>query len=146
MGKWLAKFPPDKQESQTDKADTVGERAQCRDCQFLIGRFHPKYPLLNHRRKLSQRQPGCRLCNLDGWSATGICNGSSVVAAMTGSTALCREPMGGEEWTVHLTDGQRLPLSSIRGVTKPDGAAWTVREHGYDGEGPVGVRILRAEP
>ena len=38
-------------------------------------------------------------------------------------------------WMVHLTDGQRLPLSIIRGVTKPDGTAWTVREHGYDGEG-----------
>lgn len=39
-------------------------------------------------------------------------------------------------WTVHLTDGQRLPSTSIRGVTALDGRAWTVREHGYDGEGP----------
>lgn len=41
-------------------------------------------------------------------------------------------------WTVHLTDGQRLPLAVIRSVGKTDGegklvGAWTVREHGYDG-------------
>jgi hypothetical protein len=44
----------------------------------------------------------------------------------------------GAAWTVHLTDGQRLPLAGIRSVSKTDGegkivAAWTVREHGYDG-------------
>lgn len=44
----------------------------------------------------------------------------------------------GVAWTVHLTDGHRLPLASIRSVGKTDGegtllAAWTVREHGYDG-------------
>lgn len=43
-------------------------------------------------------------------------------------------------WTVCLTDGQRVPLSIIRAVasTHPDGrirAAWTMREHGYDGHG-----------
>ena len=45
---------------------------------------------------------------------------------------------GGGSWTVHLTDGQRLPLASIRSVGKTDGegkliAAWSVREHGFDG-------------
>ncbi len=45
----------------------------------------------------------------------------------------------GVAWTVHLTDGQRLPLSSIRSVGKTDGegrlvAAWSVRAHGYDGD------------
>jgi hypothetical protein len=48
----------------------------------------------------------------------------------------------GKEWTVHLTDGQRLPLFIIRSVGQTDCAgrivaAWIVREHGYDGEGPV---------
>ena len=43
-------------------------------------------------------------------------------------------------WSVHLTDGQRLPLRSIQSVarTSADGkvlSAWTVREHDYDGEG-----------
>ena len=49
-------------------------------------------------------------------------------------------------WAVHLTDGHQLPLTTIRGVTKPDGTAWTVREHGYDGEGPVdGRRASKTE-
>ena len=44
-------------------------------------------------------------------------------------------------WTVVLTDGPRLPLSMIRSVGRTDAtgqivAAWTVREHGYDGDGP----------
>jgi hypothetical protein len=55
-----------------------------------------------------------------------------------GTVEECRWTAGG--WTVHLTDGQQLPLTIIRGVTKPDGTAWTVREHGYDGEGPVDGR------
>lgn len=50
-----------------------------------------------------------------------------------GTVEECRWSENG--WTVHLTDGQRLPLSIIRGVTTLDGAAWTTREHGYDGEG-----------
>ena len=50
-----------------------------------------------------------------------------------GTVDACRWTAGA--WTVHLTDGQRLPLTIIRGVTTPDGAAWTVREHGYDGQG-----------
>lgn len=50
-----------------------------------------------------------------------------------GTVEKCR--WDGHGWTVHLTDGQRLPLSIIRGVTKPDGTAWTTREHGHDGEG-----------
>jgi hypothetical protein len=41
-------------------------------------------------------------------------------------------------WMVLLTDGQHLPIASIRSVgsTNAEGhliAAWTVREHGYDG-------------
>jgi len=43
-------------------------------------------------------------------------------------------------WMVHLTDGQRLPLSTIRSVGRTDDvgkivAAWTVRGHGFNGEG-----------
>jgi len=46
----------------------------------------------------------------------------------------------GNGWTLWLTDGQRMPLSMIRSVGQTDDtgqivAAWTVREHGYDGEG-----------
>ena len=43
-------------------------------------------------------------------------------------------------WTVYLTDGQQVPLSLVRAVGQTDDsgrlcAAWTVREHGYDGKG-----------
>jgi hypothetical protein len=46
----------------------------------------------------------------------------------------------GTAWTVCLTDGQHLPLRAIRSVGQTDAAgnvvaAWTVRDHGYDGEG-----------
>jgi hypothetical protein len=46
----------------------------------------------------------------------------------------------GTGWTVHLDDGQRLPLWMVRSVRKTDRegrviAAWTVREHGFDGNG-----------
>jgi hypothetical protein len=45
----------------------------------------------------------------------------------------------GRAWTVVLTDGQRLPLTGIRSVGRTNAAseivaAWTVLEHGYDGE------------
>ena len=57
-----------------------------------------------------------------------------------GTVEACR--WGGNGWTLCLTDGQEMPLSIIRSVGRTDEAgqivaAWTVREHGYDGEGPV---------
>ena len=44
----------------------------------------------------------------------------------------------GMAWSVLLTDGQRLPLTSVRSVGQTDSkgkvvAAWSVLEHGYDG-------------
>lgn len=46
----------------------------------------------------------------------------------------------GSAWRVTLVDGQTLPLAAILSVGKTDAAgsvvaAWTVRTHGYDGEG-----------
>ena len=46
----------------------------------------------------------------------------------------------GHGWSIQLTDGQRLRLSAIRSVGKPDSvgqivSAWTVKEHGLDGTG-----------
>lgn len=45
-----------------------------------------------------------------------------------------------KSWMVMLTNGDRLPLARVRSVGKTDEtgrviAAWTVREHDYDGEG-----------
>jgi hypothetical protein len=55
-----------------------------------------------------------------------------------GTVRECQWRMG--IWTVRLTDGQQLPLTRIRSVGQTNGegkivAAWTVREHGYDGKG-----------
>jgi hypothetical protein len=57
---------------------------------------------------------------------------------------------GWNGWTVLLTDGQRLPLSLIRSVGQIDQngkllAAWTVREHGLDGQGDKHGRRLDAK-
>ncbi len=61
-----------------------------------------------------------------------------------GTVEACRRE--GPGWTVLLTDGQRLPLTSIRGVTKSNGAAWTVREHGYDGQGSCALGMATDVP
>lgn len=50
----------------------------------------------------------------------------------------------GRAWMAVLTNGDTLALSRIVSVGKTDAegrvvAAWTVRQHGYDGEGPVQV-------
>ena len=55
-----------------------------------------------------------------------------------GTVEACR--WDGNGWTLCLTDGQEMPLSIVRSVGQTDDAgqivaAWTVREHGYDGEG-----------
>lgn len=57
-----------------------------------------------------------------------------------GTVEACR--WEGNGWTVSLTDGQRVPLSLIRSVGQTDDAgqivaAWTVREHGADGNGTI---------
>ena len=57
-----------------------------------------------------------------------------------GTVKECR--WDGNGWIVQLTDGQWLPLSSIRSVGQTEStgqivSAWTVREHGYTGEGPA---------
>lgn len=51
----------------------------------------------------------------------------------------------GHTWMVVLTDGQQLPLMAIRsvGMTDTSGrvvSAWTVREHGYNGEERAYIR------
>lgn len=53
-----------------------------------------------------------------------------------GTVSDCR--WDGYSWTVHLRNGDGLPLSRVVSVGQTDRtgriiAAWTVREHGYDG-------------
>ena len=76
-------------------------------------------------------QPGWLVVYLDRQSI--LCGGCD--DRQHGTVQECRWENGA--WTVHLTDGQRLPLAGIRSVGKVDEgkliAAWTVREHGHDG-------------
>lgn len=146
MGKWLAKFSADIQESRTDKADTVGKMAtmsgmSVRD-RDVSAKLTPSQPADEPAPPL---QAGWLVCYRDRRGA--LCGGGD--DRQHGTVQECR--WDGKGRTVHLTDGQRLPLTSIRAVGQTDKAgeivaAWTVREHGYDGEGPVEGRSHRAEP
>lgn len=55
-----------------------------------------------------------------------------------GTVASCE--WDGVAWTVVLTDGQLVPLAAVLSVAQTDAdgqtvAAWTVRRHGYNGQG-----------
>lgn len=48
--------------------------------------------------------------------------------------------LGGKGWTVYLTNGTTIPLPWVTSVARVDSqgrtlSAWTVQEHGYDGDG-----------
>lgn len=81
-------------------------------------------------------QPGWRVVYRDSqWKLAGGSDDPD-----HGTVKACRWIAGA--WTVQITDGQEIPLSRIRSVAAMDYkgrlmGAWTVREHGYDGEGPV---------
>ena len=75
-----------------------------------------------------------------------LCGGYEDRAHAT--VAECRWVAGA--WIVTLSDGQEMPLSQVRAVGAVDHkgrlyGAWTVREHGYNGEGPIDGRMLRGE-
>lgn len=79
-------------------------------------------------------QPGWLVCYRD--RAGRLAGGCDDRA--NGTVQSCQ--WDGHAWTVHLTNGQRLPLSAVLSVAKTDDAgavlsAWSVREHGYAGEG-----------
>ena len=79
-------------------------------------------------------QAGWRIVYLDSlWKLAGGADDPE-----HGTVEACR--WEGGAWSVHLTDGQEIPLSRIRSVAAMDYkgrlmGAWTVREHGYDGQG-----------
>ena len=81
-------------------------------------------------------RPGWRVVYRDQqWVLCGGCNDRQ-----HGTVAECQWVAGA--WTVTLTDGQTMPLSRVRSVGAVDHKgclleAWTVKEHGYDGEGPL---------
>ena len=146
MGKWLAKFSADIPDSRTDKADTVGEMGT------MSGMSVPDMDVsvkITTPDSADERTPplqaGWRIVYLNHqWKLAGGCDDPD-----HGTVQACHWVAGA--WTVTLTDGQTMPLSKVRSVGAVDDkgklyGAWTVREHGYDGEGPVdGRRASKTE-
>ena len=128
MGKWLAKFSADIQESRTDIADIVPTLPA------LSALSVPHIEIPAETTPTLPLQPGWLVAYRD--QLGGLCGGCD--DRQHGTVQECRWTAGA--WTVYLTDGQEMPLSIIRSVGQTDDAgqivaAWTVKEHGYDGEG-----------
>ena len=135
MGKWLAKFLADIPKSRTDKTDNS-------PLDPLLSVL--SVPHLENPAKIIPSQPpeeptppilpGWQIVYMDHvWKLAGGSDDPD-----HGTVDVCR--WEGGAWTVHLTDGQQIPLSRIRSVGAVDWkgrcyGAWTVREHGYDGQG-----------
>ena len=133
MGKWLAKFSGDIPESRTAIADIVPTLPALSALAVPHLEVSAKIsPSPQAEKPTPPMKPGWLVVYRNHeWVLCGGCDDRQ-----HGTVQECRWRMGA--WTVHLTDGQWLPLASIRSVGKTDGegklvAAWTVREHGYDG-------------
>lgn len=116
--------------------------ASCLVCHVELANSHDVAPA-------SQTSPGSESISpkplppiLPGWLVTYRDESGKLSGGVEdpdhGTVQECRWDFG--RWTVYLTDGQRLPLSRIRGVGKTDEAgqilaAWTTKEHGLDGKG-----------
>jgi len=116
-------------------------------------RLRPGHPVRFHDadgRKLLARAPGKVHCVMpepplqSGWlvayrDAQGRLRGGCDERE-AGTVAVCE--WNGTGWMIQLTNGDTLPLRRIISVGKMDVdgyviAAWTVRAHGFDGEGPA---------
>lgn len=134
MGKWLAKFSADIQESLPDIPDIPPSVSGLSGSDSEVS---AKITPPHHADKPTPPiAPGWLLTYRDQRGA--LCGGCD--DRQRGTVEECRWEDKG--WTVCLTDGQQLPLSIIRSVGKTDReghivAAWTVREHGFDGNGTL---------
>ena len=124
MGKWLAKFSVDMPASRTDNADIVPTLPAL----SALSVPHRAIPAKTTAGPLLQ--PGWRIVYRDHlWRLAGGSDDPE-----HGTVSACGQDV------VTLTDGQMIPLSRIRSVAAMDCTgrimgAWTVREHGLDGEG-----------
>ena len=140
MDKWLAKFLADALENQTDKADILPELVSVSGMSVPFSESPGGNSTLDPTPQIDRAptpplQPGWLVAYRERRGV--LCGGC--VDREHGTVQECR--WGGNGWTVSLTDGQRLPLSLIRSVGQTDDAgqivaAWIVKEHGYDGQGP----------
>ena len=124
MGKWLAKFSVAMPEPRTDTADIVPTLPAL----SALSVPHRAIPAKTMAGPLLQ--PGWRIVYRDHlWRLAGGSDDPE-----HGTVSACGQDV------VTLTDGQMIPLSLIRSVAAMDCTgrimgAWTVREHGLDGEG-----------
>ena len=130
MGKWLAKFSANIQESRTDIADIVPTLSA------LSALSVPHIEIPSQTTPTPPLQPGWRVVYSD---HQGRLTGGSDDPDH-GTVKVCR--WDARAWTVTLTDGQTMRLSRVRSVGAVDHkgrlfGAWAVKEHGYDGAGPV---------
>lgn len=132
MGKWLEKFSADVQESLPDIPDILPSVSGLSGLDLEVSpQITPPHPADEQTPPLA---PGWTIAYMDHtWT---LCGGYEDRAHAT--VAECRWSAGA--WTVTLTDGQTMPLSRVRSVGAVDHkgriyGAWTVKEHGYDGEG-----------
>ena len=135
MGRWLAKFSADIPESRTDRTDRRTEKPLLSVLSVpdidVSTKIIPSQPTEEPTPPL---QAGWRIVYLDSlWKLAGGADDPE-----HGTVDVCR--WEGGAWVVLLTDGQQIPLSRIRSVGAVDHngrcyGAWTVREHGYDGQG-----------
>lgn len=129
MNKWLAKFSAAHQENQPDIPDILPSVSG------LSGPFSKNPP---ENAPLPEAptpplQPAWLVVYRD---QSGRLRGGSDERE-AGTVQTCT--WDGIGWTVALTNGQTLPLRTITAVSQTDidghiVAAWTVREHGYDGQ------------
>ena len=132
MGKWLAKFSADMQESQPDIPDILPSVSGLSgpDSGVSVKNTPPHPP----GEPTPPLQVGWTIAYMDdAWTLRG-----GFVDRSHATVEACRWTAGA--WMVRLTDGQEIPLSRVRSVGAVDYkgrlyGAWTVREHGYDGEG-----------
>lgn len=136
MDKWLAKFLDDSLEDRTDIPDTLPNSVSMSVLSVPVSGIpakkifsptvdSPASPLPAHCFVTYSDTQG-RLCG--GWDERNACT----VKQCHGVGADCQ---------IRLSDGHTIPLRAVRAVGQlnTEGrliAVWTVREHGYDGNGP----------
>jgi len=125
MGKWLSNFLAEYQDSLPDIPDSLSN---------VSGLSGPDTRELVEIAPVSPLQPGWLVVYQN--RGLALCGGFD--DREHGTVEACQ--WDGQTWTVKLTDGQHLSLIAIRSVGQTDStgrlvAAWTVREHGYDGSG-----------
>lgn len=132
MGKWLSQFVTEHQGSLPDIPDTVDSVSgvsvpETQEATKTSPGAPPPVPPLPARCFVTWHDSNGKLCG--GWDDRD----TSIVKRCHGTGATSQ---------VELSNGKTIPLRSVRAVGQLNAegrliAAWTVRAHGYEGEGPT---------